>query len=392
MVTNSKLPFLDRPFDRWLLDSIILLLPSYLLRFQFGGLGFNLLDLVIAVTFCICVLRYRGLRVGEWRWPMLIFLGIASVAVLAAPDKIAALGLWKSYCLVPICVGAMVLTLRPELSHLTKTVAGLVAYLSLIALGQYLTGYGIPAPWNAPGPDYRATSLFEYPNAVGLLLAPCVIWLLAAYIHRLERSWWILIASSLGVIAILLSRSDGAVAAVVAALVLASCYTRRRWFVVTGVICVIIGALLLPATRQILLFQDTSGQVRLALWQGTLNLLSHHPWLGAGLGGFPTLYAQYKLDRHVELLLYPHNIFLDFWVEFGILGLVWLIIILIHFFRRLSKHATPSAIVLMSIMFGIIVYGLVDVPYFKNDLAVLFWIILTLSTVVTLQLPHKNTE
>jgi hypothetical protein len=35
----------------------------------------------------------------------------------------------------------------------------------------------------------------------------------------------------------------------------------------------------------------------------------------------------------------------------------------------------------MAAMVAIIIYGLVDVPYFKNDLSVLFWTILGLAEI-----------
>ena len=130
-------------------------------------------------------------------------------------------------------------------------------------------------------------------------------------------------------------------------------------------------------TRDILLFRDVSGDVRLALWQGTGNLLAARPWRGAGLSGFPTVYAEYKLDKHVELLQYPHNIFLDFWVELGILGLAWLLATLLIYWRSLlgwyRARQDPEAIILAAVMVAIVVYGIVDVPYFKNDLSVMFW-------------------
>ncbi len=85
----------------------------------------------------------------------------------------------------------------------------------------------------------------------------------------------------------------------------------------------------------------------------------------------------------MELLLYPHNIFLNFWVELGLAGLIWLITILVGFFKRLWKIKSKQKIVLMAGMVAILVYGLVDVPYFKNDLSIIFWTILALSTVIS---------
>ena len=48
------------------------------------------------------------------------------------------------------------------------------------------------------------------------------------------------------------------------------------------------------------------------------SICADRPIFGAGLANFPNVYPDYKLDRHVEFLLYPHNILLDFWVELGL--------------------------------------------------------------------------
>lgn len=41
---------------------------------------------------------------------------------------------------------------------------------------------------------------------------------------------------------------------------------------------------------------------------------------------------------------------------------------------------------LISAMIVIIVHGLVDVPYFKNDLAVMFWLFLAMMGTINLEL------
>ncbi len=368
--------------SHWLVTAIIVLLPTYLLRFNVWGWRFNFLDVVIAIALVICLWRYRTWPIGKWRWPMLIFLLIGLVAVLVAPDRLAALGLYKSLMVMPVLVGLIVLMTRPPVERVVRAGAYLVSYLAVIALIQYFSGgVGVLPPWNMVGENFRVTSVFEYPNAVGLLLAPLVTMLLVNFVSGQKRSWLLFGASLLGIAGIIVSRSDGAMVAVAMALIITLLFTRWRWLALIFGISGIMIALAYPVSREILLFQDTSGEVRLALWQGTWNLLREHFWLGAGLGGFPVLYAQYKLARHVELLLYPHNLFLDFWVELGLVGLFWLVTQLGWFFIKMWRLRTssPEVLTLLSAMLVIIVYGLVDVTYFKNDLAVVFWVVLTMT-------------
>jgi len=363
------------------LEIILILLPTYLIRFNIASIPLNLLDVLICGGFVYCAIHYHGIQLGQWKYLMLALAIIAGVATLVASDTTAALGLYKSYIIEPMLVGAMILTVKPPLQKILQALSLALLFIAITGLIQYISGYGIPAPWNDRLADFRVTSIYEYPNAIGLFAAPILAMLAAWLIHERNKRHWFTIVFLFGLSAVVLSRSDGAVIALAASILFAVLFTRWKWVIACLTFVSIVVALLWEPTRQILLFQDTSGQVRLALWQGTFNLLQHHPWFGAGLGGFPDLYPQYKLARHVEILLYPHNIVLDFWVEFGIAGVIWLGFVVGRFFKQLAQQHNRHALVLMTGMVAILVYGLVDVPYFKNDLAVVFWVIVTMGTV-----------
>ena len=96
-------------------------------------------------------------------------------------------------------------------------------------------------------------------------------------------------------------------------------------------------------------------------------------------------YENYKLTKHTEFLMYPHNIFLNWWVELGILGLVGLFSIVGLYIKKTTSLLSTNkktVIALLGVLVAIIIYGIVDVIYFKNDLAVLFWLFLGLTVVI----------
>ncbi len=374
-----------------LVYGIILLLPTYLLRFSVFGIGVNVLDCIIGLAFIIFLVRdYTHISLGNWKFIMGSFLLIGGISVIVSNDHVAALGLYKSYIIAPVLVGVMILTTKPSLQKILAVLGMQLLGLSIVGAIQYLTGFGIPAPWNVRGNEFRVTSVYDYPNAVGLLFGPVIAMMAAWILHvKTQRQVWLQL-SIVGVLIITAAKTDGAIIAIIAALVFSMLFTKLRWWVVGISIIGCIAALAWEPTRSIILLQDTSGEVRLALWQGTLALLYDNPLFGAGLAGFPQLYAEYKLDRHVELLLYSHNLFLDFWVQLGLGGLLWLVVVIVKFFRDLLSRQNPQNIVLMSGMVAILVYGLVDVPYFKNDLSVLFWTLITMSTVLVSHQSNKT--
>jgi O-antigen ligase len=137
-------------------------------------------------------------------------------------------------------------------------------------------------------------------------------------------------------------------------------------------------------------------QIRYQQWKETLNLLKDTPIFGAGLAGYQTLMVPYHQFWHIEIFLYPHNFFLNFWTETGLLGLISIIWTIATFFiigyqsTINNQQSTIKTLTLATIcaMITLLIHGLVDVPYFKNDLAILFWVIIGI--MVTLYQDTRN--
>ena len=65
-----------------------------------------------------------------------------------------------------------------------------------------------------------------------------------------------------------------------------------------------------------------SGESRIELTRHSLELVQDFPFTGGGLSSFPGLYSQYILVTPFYILDYGHNLFLDFALDFGLLGLL----------------------------------------------------------------------
>jgi len=76
----------------------------------------------------------------------------------------------------------------------------------------------------------------------------------------------------------------------------------------------------------------------------------------------------------------PHNIFLAFLFQTGLIGFLGFIWTLILFFKTGIRklNTNPVTICLISLMSYTLIHGLADTTYWKNDLAVIFWIIVGL--------------
>jgi putative inorganic carbon (HCO3(-)) transporter len=126
---------------------------------------------------------------------------------------------------------------------------------------------------------------------------------------------------------------------------------------------------------------------RVRLWKSTLRMLQDHPIFGTGLSGFSRTIDAYRgVSGYTDQLIYPHNILLNFWTETGLLGLAafaWIFVQAARLTWRGWRAGTaawrPLQLGVLLALVGIVVHGLVDVPYFKNDLSLEFWVLLGLS-------------
>jgi O-antigen ligase len=115
-------------------------------------------------------------------------------------------------------------------------------------------------------------------------------------------------------------------------------------------------------------------------------MLRDHPVLGSGLSGFARTIGPYRGGVYQEDLIYPHNIVLNFWTETGLLGVAAFGWLLIQAFRsayrgwRAGADAwRPLQLGVLLAMVAVVVHGMVDVPYWKNDLSLEFWALLGVS-------------
>jgi O-antigen ligase len=367
-------------------------LPSYLLRFDVAGIPFTALEGMIVLlalawfphrkTFPI---DWQALR--PWRLPILLLLLAASVSVLASPHILEALGILKAYYLEPallFVVATAILKTRDDQRKLLTAFAISAAFVAAAGLAQYLFDAGIPAPWDV---ERRITSVYPYPNAVGLFLAPILVACVAMGVltgSRARIAWFA--AAIVSVLAILAAKTEAALVAIDATLGLSGlAYRPTRRAVATLAFFGVLAVLVSPwrgVVFEKLALHDRSGEVRRTQWTETAAFLKDHPLQGAGLSGYPTAFAPYHLRTDIEIFQYPHNLVLNAWVETGLLGLLALALLGFVAIRRAPRPSQwaerPEAAAATLALLAMCIHGLVDVPFYKNDLAALAALLLAI--------------
>ena len=368
----------------------------------------------------IHIIQNRNIRLKDIKFkiPLLVILLFSTLALTVSPDIKGGLGIWKAYFLEAIMFFVVLfnsIKTKEDKKIILKALAISTIPIAFLAIYQKFTGFGIAEPIWTGKEGRRVTSFFTSPNAVGLYLGPIVLIMLGWFEsiiedRKLKKSKpkskketegidykvyiddfliGLVILTSLA--AIIFTQSQGTwIGLMVGTIFLLFFGWSKKW-TASIVMVLIIAAFAVPISREklipIITFQDHSGQNRLELWDMSKDYLMRSPKnfiMGGGYYGFSFVQNQYRDPLQMEELLYPHNIFLNFWMEIGLLGLTGFIAVIVMFFLKGFKtdkrRKTPDwlKLAVMASMVAIIVHGLIDVPYFKNDLSILFWVIVGL--------------
>ncbi|TAL19138.1 O-antigen ligase domain-containing protein [Patescibacteria group bacterium] len=372
---------------------IIAALPAYVARTRLFGLPTTLLEAVLLGSFLgFAAARCKNLnklyRQSPFFYPALALLAIAAVSTFVAPDFNAALGIWRAYFLEPILILPLfAATLRQEHGRLWlfRLLAAVAVSVSLIAILQALGLLPIVAPWQR---ELRATSIFPFPNAVGLFLGPLIPFFAALAVYAKQGRLIFALTAVLSFLGILTSETEAAVGGALLALLLLVFLTGKKLRLAAIAFLILITAVFAANTdaRQTLIqklsFQDWSGTVRRVMWRETVAMLRTRPIFGAGLSGYPRAVAPFHPDKKVEIFQYPHSVFLNVWSELGVAGIavgVWIMWVFCRTLGLKKRDETRHLRLAAGLaMLALLIHGLVDVPYFKNDLALLTWFLLIL--------------
>lgn len=392
-----------------LLQSLVIILaPLYIIRFHLF-IPTTFLEVLLLVTLFVSFIVFfkDGTKFSNLRTKfdvlIILFLVSTALATFKSYDIPGGLGILKAYFLEPVLFFySLIFTSRKKGYNfiiVSLLITGL--WLSLLGVLQKITGSFSLAPYELL--QGRVSALYNSANSLALFLGPIAILVISLFItvKNETQKLLFLLLFLLFTIIIILTRSRGGMISEVGALsIIAYCLftvrykiLSRIWYVIP-IICTGIILLFLYSFYQNYNFLPvndgkpyTAGdtlQIRYFIWAGTVTMLQEHPIFGAGLNGFKTLYSnQYRLPQFQEQFQYPHNLLLTFWTETGILGLFTFLVLFVSAISLIIRKLLQSRYIfigagLLGMLSYIFIHGIIDVPYFKNDLSVEFWVILAL--------------
>lgn len=404
----------------------ILLLPFYLVRFSVSGIPTNLLEMLIIIAILFWLFKLNkssaiySLPKIYWLSFLLIFLGLIISSFLNS-NWLSEAGIIKSWFIIPFL---FFLLLMDQIDSAVKAkrvlrffyvLSASVGLISLLYLLNGILTY-----------DGRLSAFYLSPNYLAMFLAPGIIigfWSLLQYvipapasraqapagiqkINRVDSGsmagmpmekrpfYFLLFSLAIMLIAFYFTFSYGAWLAVFLSLLitlgLTNFFSRKqkiKFFSAFVFLLLIALIFQLPNKKISDIFQSdprSSLASRMMIWQSAWKIGTDNPIWGIGPGNFQEKYLEYQkyFPPYLEWAVpQPHNLYLAFWLQTGILGLSGFFILIGYWLNQTAKmlrhqknnlfQAAPFCV-----MFYFLLHGLIDTPYWKNDLAVIFWMVL----------------
>ncbi len=417
---------------RTLIPLTILASPLYLIRFSIFDIPTNVLEVLVLIIVGITLWHAWGtktksgarrcfqhflrdntpLRIVLIAWTLMTIGTFLSTAAGGAWHT--GLGIVKGWFVVPF---VFLLCVHYALRH--AIISRIHIFRALIVGGAFVaTAAIIYAFLDIFTYDHRLRAFYLSPNHLAMSLAPIIPLMFTDYIlvrhyHHSRKTYiFIVFALILTGIVLVLTRSLGGIIAASGGLVLFFASYYRSWRMFTGSMLALslIFSLVLATLWRTPRIQDfftyshhSSLASRYVIWHVATDIIADHPLFGVGPGNFQFVYLAYQKNYppYPEWAVpQPHNLFLAFWLQTGIIGLCGFILVVLLIGKKYicivqkKKYAKDDIIVLgaMCALGIIMIHGLVDTPYWKNDLALIFWLLVLLASIQNEKDDRKNTR
>ena len=392
-----------------------LIIPLYVIRFQIFGIPTNVLEIAIGLLFIIFLFQFRNYKKlfnldNYLNIKSLVFgslLVVASLGVLVSEELRSSLGIWKAYFVLPILLICILSKMQSKYYlSLVRGIIGSGVVVAIITLAQVvvlgLDGSFRPTALYALGLD-QSVSQGGFANYIAMYLVPIFVLSLSRRNIPVELRWFVISVLLIGIVS---TQSYAGIFALLGVFIvwiltrillsyknkqnLITAPVLRKYLIPVSMALIILLGLFgfwqfNTPKFQSLLDMDNRNSIttRMQIWDTSITIIRDNPVLGIGLADFQRVYAEtipYKYFPPYEWLVpEPHNLYFAFWLHLGVAGIVWLIYVLRYTILKLTEAVKSNqweAYWFSLSLLSIYIYGILDTPFWKNDLALLFLVIL----------------
>jgi len=412
---------------------IIFSMPLYLLQFSIFGIPTTVLEMMIYILFLAWILdriQKHYLSFPRRRESIttinstintirnnpilnagiiLLFLGVI-ISTFNSSDLRTSLGIFKGWFIDPFLFFIVFISVIKKEKHLILVLKSWFASgvaVSLISIF-YLINNNLTF-------DVRLKAFFLSPNHLAMYLSPAFLMLLVLLLSNKKLNIKYLIFLIIILIPLYFTYSYGAFLGVFVAIIWLLYKTAKnnlsfprrqesitttnnslrimqsikkilniKYLIFLIIIFVFIVFISFNKFNQITSSDNrSSSHSRLMIWNASAEIIKDNLLFGIGPGTFQKTYLAYSKKFSEPYLEWavpqPHNIFLAFYLQAGLIGFIGFILILIWFFsyrRDAINRVSTNDYIVNILMIYILIHGLVDTTYWKNDLSLMFWLLI----------------
>lgn len=281
---------------------------------------------------------------------------------------------------------------------------GLVQYF-LLTPGNWI---GYNTQLNRPYGIFQQVNVFASFIGAGVGLAGFLAWRDPDLSSRNWRGWLVYGVLFAGVLLELIIRSRAGMIGcfVELAVFLPLIWKHRRELFTAVLLAVIVGVL-----ADLVLSYFVGGgrsieemvrpQVRLIYWAHSLDMIARAPWFGIGYGNFEAGFVNdyYAIPQALsgvptieQNLSHPHNEFLYWLVEGGLVGFAGLVLMGIGWWCMLRRHPLPLRLALFILPFPFLFHAMVEYPFYHSTAhwLALIWLLWLADAEAQTVIPLKN--
>lgn len=365
-------------------------LPFYLWKFDFFFFPTNGLELFALVSIFLFFVQKKKAVFFALRenlqpilFPFLLLFSGLIFSFLFSTQSLAGLGIIKGWFVIPFVFSLCLPTVFNNHQKIFRAVQ--VLYLSVFSVALISLGYKLTGSLTF---DQRLSGFYLSPNQLAMFLSLGLF--LGTYLFLEEKNKTLKYSLSLSIFSILIAfyftYSYASWLAVFLSFLLLLAYKKSSkkitLFLFSGLTLLFCLFFLFQQNNPKLthlLDSRSSLSSRLMIWNSSWKMIQNHPFSGIGPGNFQSTYLEYQkyFPPYLEWAVpQPHNLYLAFYLQTGLLGLLGFLLLCLKWFSLgLEQKNTTFSVVSLGILFYLLVHGLVDTPYWKNDLAYSFWVI-----------------
>lgn len=392
--------------------------PLYMLRFSIFRIPLNILDTMMLFCIFLFFIYRKNFTIENvadknkkfFIGISLIILGIVSSFIYNS-TYLVSLGILKSWFIIPFIFSFIFIQLLKNFSDIRESFLIIYSSVFIIAIISLVYKFS-----NLVTYDKRLSAFYDSPNQLAMFLVFGVFlgyFFLNTFLTKKEVFFFkifFLFSFSIILLTLYFTFSYGVWVSILLSFGIITLVQKKSSFKKISSFLFILTIFLFLITIQLsnqklsslISFSERSSlQSRIMIWKSSIKMLGDNPFFGIGAGSFQKNYLLYQkyFPPYLEWAVpEPHNLYLAIWLQAGFLGLLGFFLIFYTMFSKLflmlKKEQTSSfAYPLLGIFFYILLHGLIDTPFWKNDLALFFWIFIFLTINIYLKsFSKKNSK